>query len=232
MIQQLLQQRRQPAAQMLSGIKPAVMSSNVYPDASNPNWQYYMARRRAGDPTADPNMQTGAPNTTDPMATGTGPGKATNVADVTGGGQPYNPERGYIGQYDTPLNPEQESKFQQWLQQQSATRGRDMSQDMYDYDLRGAWLSGAEAAANGHLPDTFKKPNHPTFSDQSKYSTPQMPGGVWAPQQGGTWSFTPTSHNLRMNSPEDLQQYWQKVEPGNKLVLPTTQAQPASGAPQ
>lgn len=124
------------------------------------------------------------------------------------------------GQFNTPLTPEQEQQFQAWLQQRSAAAGRDLSNDLHDYDLRGAWLSGAATASNGHLPDTFKKPNHPTFSDQSQYSSLDRPGGAWSQALGGSWAFTPSSHNLRQFSPEALQQYWQRAEPGNRLILP------------
>jgi hypothetical protein len=136
----------------------------------------------------------------------------------------YDENKGYVDQYNTPLSPEQEQQFQAWLKQRSVQTGRDASKDLYDYDLRGAWLSNAQAAANGHLPDTFKKPNHPTFSNQSQYSTPQTPGGVWTQQPDGKWAFAPSDFNLKMTSPEDLQHYWNQAEPGNKLTLP--QAQP------
>lgn len=35
-----------------------------------------------------------------------------------------------------------------------------------------------------HYPDTYKKPNHPTFSDESIYSTKETPGGHWGHQNG------------------------------------------------
>jgi hypothetical protein len=38
--------------------------------------------------------------------------------------------------------------------------------------LRGAYKAGLKPdPTSGHWPDTFKKPNHPTFSDQSMYAT-------------------------------------------------------------
>lgn len=52
----------------------------------------------------------------------------------------------------------------------------------YDYDLPGAFMAGyTRDKVTGHMPDTFKKPNHPTFSNQSKYAT-----GKWA-KYAGTW---------------------------------------------
>jgi len=137
----------------------------------------------------------------------------------------------YTGQYNTRLTPDQEAQFQQWLQQASAQQGRDVSKDLYDYDLRGAWLNNAQAAANGHLPDTWKKPNEPTFSTQSQYSTPQMTGGEWAQLPDGTWTFTPSQYNLKMNSPEDLQKIWPQQQPGAKLILPQQATPPVTPPP-
>ena len=141
---------------------------------------------------------------------------------------PPDPQRGYTDLFNTPLTPEQEAAYQAWGKQQAATRPdhRNPALDTYDYDMRGAWLSNAQAAANGHLPDTWKKPNEPTFSTQSKYSTPQMPGGAWGQQSDGTWTFTPSPFNLKMNSPEDLQRTWHRDQPGSRLILPM--ASPAS----
>lgn len=59
----------------------------------------------------------------------------------------------------------------------------------YDYDLQGAFMAGVvRDPQTGHMPDTFKKPNHPTFSNQSQYAT-----GKWA-KYAGSWKgeeYTP-----------------------------------------
>lgn len=117
-------------------------------------------------------------------------------------------------QYNTKLAPDQEAKFAAWAK----ALGEQGSS--YDYDLRGAYSAGAGQAANGHFPDTFKKPNHPTFSDQSKYHTEQTQGGKWEQQPDKSWSFTPSQYQLQQHTPEDLQSYFARVEKGNKLVLP------------
>lgn len=116
-------------------------------------------------------------------------------------------------QYNTQLPPEQEAKFQAWAK----ALGKQGSS--YDYDLRGAFLAGAGQAANGHFPDTFKKPNHPTFSDQSQYSSKETPGGRWEQQPDKSWQFTTSPYQSKFHSPEDLQSYFKQVEPGNKLVV-------------
>lgn len=68
-------------------------------------------------------------------------------------------------QYDTPLSPAEESAFQKWKQKWAPDDTGE------DYDLRGAFKSGFKPdPKTGHWPDTYKKPNHPTFSDQSIYA--------------------------------------------------------------
>ncbi len=68
--------------------------------------------------------------------------------------------------FDTRLSAQEEQSFATWKNQYAP-------QDSgADYDLRGAFKAGlVPDAATGHWPDTFKKPNHPTFSDQSMYAT-------------------------------------------------------------
>jgi hypothetical protein len=134
----------------------------------------------------------------------------------------YDPNVGYANQYNTALSPEEEKAFQAWgaAQADKHPDNRNPAKDTYDYDMRGFWKSGDDFADNGHAGDKFKKPNHPTFSNLSQYSTPQMPGGQWQQLQDGSWTFTPTAHNLQMNDPGDLQRYFQEREQGNQLILP------------
>lgn len=117
--------------------------------------------------------------------------------------------------YETQLAPHEEQAFQAWR----ATLPTDL-QNMGDYDLRGAWKANAQEASNGHLPDTYKKPNHMTFSDESQYASPQRPGGSWAQSQDGSWVFLASPTNLRGRDPSDLLNYFQAFEPGNSVVLP------------
>lgn len=134
--------------------------------------------------------------------------------------QPQVDPNDLTDRFNTQLSPADETKFLQWqksLGKQGST---------YDYDLRGAWKSGAQQAANGHFTDQFKKPNHPTFSDQSQYSSAQTPGGKWQQEKDGTWSYMPSAYQMQRSSPEDLQHYFDTVEKGNKLVLPQQQQQP------
>lgn len=77
--------------------------------------------------------------------------------------------------YDSPLSGNEESAFQQW---KSVNAPQDSGAD---YDLRGAFKEGLSPAANGHWPDTYKKPNHETFSNESIYAAQQ-------PQLAGRWN--------------------------------------------
>ena len=132
-----------------------------------------------------------------------------------GGGQVDDGPPDMSARYNTPLSATDESKYQAW----ATAQGR--ANDTYDYDLRGAYRSGAAASANGHLPDTYKKPNHPTFSDQSQYhGVDGHQGGSWSPLKSGSWQFAPSPTNLQMHGAPGLQQYFREREPGSQLVLP------------
>lgn len=77
--------------------------------------------------------------------------------------------------YDTKLTPEEEKGFPAW---KAKNAPNDSGQD---YDLKGAYKAGVTPdPQTGHMPDTFKKPNHPTFSNESQYA-PQAPNlaGQW-----------------------------------------------------
>lgn len=118
-------------------------------------------------------------------------------------------------QYNTILSPQNEAAFQTW-----ATANPRLG-NTYDYDSRGFWQAGAGQNANGHGSDQWKKPNHPTFSNQSMYhGLDGNQGGAWEQLPDGSYTFTPSSTNLQMYSPKDLQDYFLKVEQGNKVILP------------
>ena len=79
--------------------------------------------------------------------------------------------------YDTKLSPSDETAFQSWKQQYAP------KDSGADYDLRGAFKAGLKPdPQTGHWPDTFKKPNHPTFSNESQYAVGPnaAKAGSWA----------------------------------------------------
>jgi hypothetical protein len=65
----------------------------------------------------------------------------------------------------TRTDPKDEKSFQAWKKKYAHPQD-----DGEDYDLRGAWKAGLKPGPDGHWPDTFKRPNHPTFSNESKYA--------------------------------------------------------------
>lgn len=136
----------------------------------------------------------------------------------------------FTNRYNTALSPADERGYQNWVRIMSAANGRDMTQDSFDYDMRGAFKAGAGQSDNGHMPDTFKKPNHPTFSDQSQYNgVDGNQGGSWLPFGAGRWAFQASPTNVQMHGADSLQQYFSRVEPNNPLFLPPT---PQAQAPQ
>lgn len=95
-----------------------------------------------------------------------------------------------MGRYDTRLTPKQELAFL------LAAKAAHRLGDVRNYDLRGAWRESPKSiSSTGHLSDKWKKPNHPTFSSESKYSTSQTPGGDWVFANGG-WSFVPSKWQI------------------------------------
>jgi hypothetical protein len=77
-----------------------------------------------------------------------------------------------------------------------------------DYDYDNFRKYNNKLSENGHATDQFKLPNHPTFSDQSDYSSLKFPGGTWneiknEPKLKGItpeWSFTPSQQMLDQGS--------------------------------
>lgn len=122
-------------------------------------------------------------------------------------------EQDFTDQYNTQLTPEEEREFQAWAKAEGRER------DVFNYDLRGAWKelkSGTMSEdARGHLGDKYKKPNHPTFSDQSIYSTEENRGGYWSVENGQD-VFVP-GRELSAAEANYLQQYFAEREPGVQL---------------
>jgi hypothetical protein len=84
-----------------------------------------------------------------------------------------------------------------------------------------------------HFPDTYKKPNHPTFSTESRYhGVADSEGRV---RMGGEWkmvenhkgekNYTFTPHPTQIDSPEEesrLIRHFKAVEPHNTLIHPAS----------
>lgn len=112
--------------------------------------------------------------------------------------------------FDTPLSDSGEQHFQRWKQ---AYAPRDSGED---YDLRGAYKAGITPdPLTGHWPDTFKKPSHPTFSDQSIYSS--LTG-----TRPGTWkgeTYTPMPPMQRApQTPQEMFDFINQPRPGYRVL--------------
>jgi hypothetical protein len=118
----------------------------------------------------------------------------------------------FSDRYNTQLTPAEEQQYQTWAK----SSGRE--KDTYDYDMRGAWKSGVTSDPRGHFPDTFKKPNHPTFSSESQYHGKDgFEGGSWSKGQGDSWIYNASPTNSKFHP--DLNEYFKRVEPESQLIL-------------
>jgi hypothetical protein len=77
----------------------------------------------------------------------------------------------------TKLSSVEEAKFKAWAKQNGVRMDPGWNED---YDMRGYWKANPSGRpdSRGHYPDTFKLPNHPTFSNESRYATPDAPHWV------------------------------------------------------
>ena len=125
-------------------------------------------------------------------------------------------------QFNTLLGPEELARYHDWVRSESAVQGRDLGRDVADYDLQGFWRDRQSFGdeARGHGPDTYKKPNHPTFSAGSKYAEGRG-AGQWRESPQGMATFVAGPANLRHQTPAQLREYFREVEPGVGLRTPT-----------
>jgi hypothetical protein len=94
--------------------------------------------------------------------------------------------------------------------------------------MEGGTAPDPGAAETGHFPDTYKKPNHPTFSDESIYHGKDLgldngmkaEGGHWDTGDNEKLTFTPGKTNLMFHSAQDLIDYFAKYEKNVQLNLP------------
>lgn len=83
---------------------------------------------------------------------------------------------------------------------------KDIDSEEPTYDYEGFFMEDPERAwkmikgdPNTHFIDKYKRPNHPTFSDESIYSTPETPGGHWHENYGGSgrWVYEPSDYTRK-----------------------------------
>lgn len=109
-----------------------------------------------------------------------------------------------------------EDSYQAWLK-------KNKLKESPDYNMQDAFLAGLQPDERGHLPDTFKKTNHITYSDESVYSKQPdaPPPGKWRDAGEGKWAFWASPTNiLNAGGIEKLQKYFKDYEPDSTLILP------------
>jgi len=90
----------------------------------------------------------------------------------------------------------------------------------YDYAVAGlAGMLAKDRSKGQHGSDIGKLPNHPTFSNQSVYSTPIYKGGVWS-KVNGQDVYTPSTDMIKSGNTKGLAEYFNKYEPKVKLDAP------------
>jgi hypothetical protein len=112
-----------------------------------------------------------------------------------------DPEMIYRNKFNTELNKEEQKEFNKWVTKESKRQGRDILMDRGAYDVQGFWKSGdyKNMDEDNHGSDKWKKPNHPTFSNQSKYhGVDGFYGGNWTKEAG----YQPSKQTADMYSPD------------------------------
>lgn len=121
-----------------------------------------------------------------------------------------------LSEYDTELGAADETLYQEWKQ----TLPKQLRSEE-DYDLRGYYKETGGEDAEGHLTDKYKKPNHPTFSAESKY----YKKGLWAGKWDEDGNFI-----IPMDTPKEklkeLVEYWRSgAEPTAILMYDNPKAE-------
>ena len=127
-----------------------------------------------------------------------------------------DPSLKYVSNFNTGLNQQEFDEFWNWAKQRYGDQER-VLYEMGNYDLQGAWKAIKNKEIDfdpktGHLPDTYKKPNHITFSNESKYHDgKKFVGGQWQ-QNGRKWKFKPSPLTLKLYGEDYLIKYFSEKE--------------------
>lgn len=117
--------------------------------------------------------------------------------------------------------------YQAWLKKYGVKESN-------DYDTRAAFKAGLIPDKRGHLTDEYKLPNHITYSEESLSSKQKNapPAGKWVGDDKTGWTFYASPTNIaNAGGADKLVDYFKRVEPGVKLVLPDSPKAPATELP-
>jgi hypothetical protein len=218
----------------LSGMKGQEGGSSVLRDAGIPGIRYLDGvSRNAGEgsynyvifddkPINIVERGNATPAALAATAAGTGAGMTATSSQQDGGNY-------FRDNFNTQLSPQEEQAYQGWLVKQGMQLGRDLRHEADDYDMRGLFKdTGGANIDPGHGTDRYKKPNHPTFSDESVYSGVsdvvkggRFLGGQWGGDDQSGYTYTPSPNMLeRTHTPERLSRYMGEREKNVQLVMP------------
>jgi hypothetical protein len=132
----------------------------------------------------------------------------------------------FTSSFNSKMNEQEGSDFKMWLMDEFKDTGKDWKKDMADYDVQGFFKAG-ETLRGGHGTDKYKKPSHPTFSNESIYSGSRTPdgkgqyiGGQWG-REGDRDTYTPhqSMFDNGTHNKDIMQKYFDAEEEGNRLIL-------------
>lgn len=165
--------------------------------------------------------------------------KLVNLNEEEASAREYNPRT-----FDTILAPHEEEMFSKFAE----TANLKNESMLNHFDLRAFYLDNVTPEVNGTeiafsiepkfkrrdgsliLPGTYKKPSHPTFSQESMYHGATNHEGIW--QLGGRWLQVGRyadnvfiAHPTQIDTPEKesaLLSHFREVEPNHVLVHPVS----------
>lgn len=147
------------------------------------------------------------------------PGQSINRYPIVQPGRSYNPNPygtgsqaimksgGPIPKAYNPNLASKDKDFQKWYTANTLEGQRGIPySDKLDYDYFSFFKNQAKGSIQDHFPDTYKRPNHKTFSIESIYSTPENPGGRWEgenfiPSMNRGGPIVPVPRDVKYSSP-------------------------------
>lgn len=107
--------------------------------------------------------------------------QSADMRDTMGGYSSYSTGGPMDKKSYNPNLASNDTGFQSWFKANTPEGKSGASySDKGDYDYYSYYRNGdATSYKGGHFPDTYKRTNHSTFSDESIYSTPENKGGHW-----------------------------------------------------
>lgn len=88
-----------------------------------------------------------------------------------------------------------------------------------DEETRNKWFENEDKSpGKAHFNDRYKRPNHFTFSTDSKYSNESTLGGQWTQNEAGNWTFKTSPYVESQHSLEEMIDYFKRNEPNSTLI--------------